>query len=141
MTEKLKFDYLKNEKNFRKTEFFCLISKCSENVADTTFKHDIHCVKSIRIRSFLVRIFPHSDLIRGDADYLSILSPNTGKCGPEKLRIQTIFMQDSLQRHQLFLVIRSSSCELLSYIGTILIGADPTFAKVYLEIFSFSGSN
>ena len=129
------------KRTFERQNFFCFISKCSENVADTTFKHDIHCVKSTHIRSFLVRIFPHSDLIRGDADYLSILSPNTGKCGPENSEYRHFLCNDSLQRHQLFLVIRSSSCELLSYIGTIFIGADPTFAKVYLEISSFSGSN
>ena len=27
------------------------------------------------------RIFPHSDWIRGDLEYLSVLSPNTGKSG------------------------------------------------------------
>ena len=33
---------------------------------------------------FLVRIFPHSDLIWRDTPYLSVFSPNTGKCGPQK---------------------------------------------------------
>ena len=33
---------------------------------------------------FLVRIFPHSDWIRRDTPYLSVFSPNAGKCGPEK---------------------------------------------------------
>ena len=33
---------------------------------------------------FLVRIFQHSDWIRGDTEYLSVFSPNAGKYGPEK---------------------------------------------------------
>ena len=33
---------------------------------------------------FLVCIFPHSDWIRRDTEYLSVLSPNAGKYGPEK---------------------------------------------------------
>ena len=37
---------------------------------------------------FLVRIFPHSDGIRRDTEYLSVFSPNAGKCGPEKLQIR-----------------------------------------------------
>ena len=36
---------------------------------------------------FLVRIFPHSDWIRRNTEYLSVFSPNAGKYGPEKLRI------------------------------------------------------
>ena len=42
-----------------------------------------HCVKSVRIRICLVRIFPHLDWIRVDMEYLSIVSPNVGKYGPE----------------------------------------------------------
>ena len=33
---------------------------------------------------FLVRIFSHSDYMRRDNPYLSVFSPNAGKCGPEK---------------------------------------------------------
>ena len=49
-----------------------------------------HCVKSVHIRSFsgphFSLIFPHSDWIRRDTDYgvseyLSLFSPNAGKCG------------------------------------------------------------
>ena len=32
---------------------------------------------------FLVRIFQHSDWIRRNTKYLSVCSPNVGKCGPE----------------------------------------------------------
>ena len=42
---------------------------------------------------FLVHIFPHSDWIRRDTPYLSVFSPYTGKLGPEKLRIRTLFTQ------------------------------------------------
>ena len=42
---------------------------------------------------FLIRIFPHSDSIRGDTEYLSIFSMNVGKYGPQKIRIWTLFMQ------------------------------------------------
>ena len=42
-------------------------------------------------KAFLVRIFPHLDWIRRDTLYLSAFSPNAGKYGPQKLRIQTLF--------------------------------------------------
>ena len=51
------------------------------------------CMKSVRIRSFLVHIFPHSDWIRGDTSYLSAFSQNAGEYGPEKLWIRTLFTQ------------------------------------------------
>ena len=47
---------------------------------------------------FLVRIFPHLDWIRRDISYLSIFSPNSGKCGAEKLRIWARFTQWFLNR-------------------------------------------
>ena len=40
---------------------------------------------------FLVRIFPHLDWIRRDTSYISVFTPNTGKYGPENLRIRTLF--------------------------------------------------
>ena len=40
---------------------------------------------------FLGCIFPHLDWIRRDASYLSVVNPNAGKYGPEKLRIRTHF--------------------------------------------------
>ena len=40
----------------------------------------------------LVRIFPHSDWIQRDTPYLSVLSPNAGKCG-EILRISLNWIQ------------------------------------------------
>ena len=46
--------------------------------------HMSHCVKSGRIRSYsgprFSRIFPHSDWIRRDTEYLSVFSPNVRKC-------------------------------------------------------------
>ena len=42
---------------------------------------------------FLVRIFPNSDTVQRDTEYLSVFSPNAGKDGQEKLRIQSLFMQ------------------------------------------------
>ena len=44
-------------------------------------------------RVFLVRISPYSDWIRRNTPYLSVFSPNVGKCGLVKLRIRTPFMQ------------------------------------------------
>ena len=44
-----------------------------------------HDVKKIHIRSYsgphFSHIFPHSDWIRRDTPYLSVFSPNSGKCG------------------------------------------------------------
>ena len=42
---------------------------------------------------FLDRIFPHSDWIRRDTEYLFIFSLNAGKYQPEKLRVRTLFTQ------------------------------------------------
>ena len=42
---------------------------------------------------FLACIFPHSNWLRRDTPYLSVFSLNTGKYGPEKLRIRTLMTQ------------------------------------------------
>ena len=51
----------------------------------------IHCVKSFRTRSFLIRIFPHLDWIS---------SPNAEKYGPENLEIRTLFTQWYMPAHR-----------------------------------------
>ena len=40
---------------------------------------------------FLVCIFPHSDWMRRDTEYLSVFSPNTEKYGPGKTPYVDIF--------------------------------------------------
>ena len=40
--------------------------------------------------AFLVRIFPHLNWIGRDTPYFSVLSPNAGKYGPEKLQTRTL---------------------------------------------------
>ena len=52
-----------------------------------------HCVKIAQIQSFLVRIFPYLDWIQKFTEEISVFSPNTGKYGPGKLRIWTLFMK------------------------------------------------
>ena len=47
--------------------------------------------KSPNMELFLVRIFLYSDWIRRDTEYLFVLSPNTGKYGPE---ITQVFISD-----------------------------------------------
>ena len=44
-------------------------------------------------RVCLVRIFPHSDWIWRDTEYIPVFSPKSEKYGPGKLRIQEIFTQ------------------------------------------------
>ena len=58
---------------------------CLKIFGDTQDKDFVkmHCVKSVHIRVILVRIFPQLDWIRIDISYLSVLSPNATKCGPE----------------------------------------------------------
>ena len=43
-----------------------------------------HCLRNVRIWSFLACMFPHLAWIRRD-------TLNTGKCGPEKLQKRTLF--------------------------------------------------
>ena len=45
---------------------------------------------------FLVRIFLYSDWIPRDTEYLSVVSSNAGKYGPEKLLKRTLFTQWNL---------------------------------------------
>ena len=40
---------------------------------------------------FMVRIFPHSDLIGKDTPYLSTFSRNVAKYGPEKFPMRPLF--------------------------------------------------
>ena len=47
---------------------------------------------------FLVCIFPQSYWIQRDTKYLSVFTPNAGKCAPEKLRIRALFTQWSMFR-------------------------------------------
>ena len=65
----------------RKTKFY-FISPAMESYAN---RISFHCVKGVRIQScsspHFFRIFSHSDLIRRDLPYLSVFSPNAGKCG------------------------------------------------------------
>ena len=55
-----------------------------------SFPHSLKYASPLALRHvsvlgiFLVRIFPHSDLIRSDKEYLSVFSPNAAKHGPEK---------------------------------------------------------
>ena len=51
----------------------------------------------------LVRVFSHSDWTRRDTQYLSVLSPNAGKHGPEKLQVRTLFTQCKLYQRFYFL--------------------------------------
>ena len=61
-----------------------------------------HCVKSVRIRSYsgpyFPRIFPHSKWIRIDTEYLSVFSPNAGKCGTEKISVFEHFSRSGVRR-------------------------------------------
>ena len=51
----------------------------------------MHGVKRVRIRNYsgphFSRIFPHSEWIRRDTAYLSVFSPNAGKCRKMRTRI------------------------------------------------------
>ena len=72
-----------------------LIVFCRSTITQKQFIHHQHYHFSIfmhiqplgekcpNTELFLVRIFLYSDWIRRDTEYLSVFSPNTGKCGPE----------------------------------------------------------
>ena len=48
----------------------------------------IHCMKSVQMRSFFWSVFSRIRTEYGEIrTYCSVLSPNVGKYGPEKLRI------------------------------------------------------
>ena len=48
-----------------------------------TLDNTEHCVRSVRIRSYSGPHFPSFGLTTRNTPYLSIFSPNAGKCGPE----------------------------------------------------------
>ena len=64
-----------------------------ETLRDTNLANNKHCIKSVRIRSFSSPHFPPFGL---DTERYSVFSPSAGKCGPEKLRIRTLFTQGSI---------------------------------------------
>ena len=90
--------------------------------------HDVHYVKSVRIWSVLVHIFPHSDCIQRDTPYLSLFGPNAENCGLEKLRIRTIFAQwqrivlRCQPQHNLWMIafLRRDFGEFMIYLNIIL---------------------
>ena len=59
---------------------------------------------------FLVRIFPDSDWIRKDTKYLSVFTPNAGKCRPEKLRIRTLFTQCLFTQRKMWKIFKVQKC-------------------------------
>ena len=46
----------------------------------------------------MARIFPHSDRIQIDTEYLSVFSPNAGKCGTEKISVFEHFSRSGVGR-------------------------------------------
>ena len=46
--------------------------------------YNMHCVKSVQIRSFFWSVFSRIRTEYGAISYLSVFSPNTGKCRPER---------------------------------------------------------
>ena len=63
---------------------------------------------------FLVRIFPYLDWIRRNNPCLSVFILNTGKYVPEKLRIRTLFTQNSWSLLRQSRLTCSSKVKLLS---------------------------
>ena len=62
-----------------------LKSRRSSLKVDSTVQSQIYTAwKVSKYGVFLVRIFPHSDWIRGFTSYLFVFSANAGKCGAEK---------------------------------------------------------
>ena len=58
-------------------------------------KYASHYIKSVRIRCYSGSHFPTFSIfgLNMDSVYLSVFSPNAGKCGPEWLRIRELFTQ------------------------------------------------
>ena len=72
---------------------FALFKACCKSMIFFLIVLINYCVKSVRIRSFPVHIFPHSVWIRRDIKYVSVFSTNAEKCRPEKPQIRTLFSQ------------------------------------------------
>ena len=77
-------------KNICERLFLSVIKDSSEEYLETfqtsvmeLFEKIVHCVKNVRIWSYSGPYFPTFGLNTGDTEYLSVSSPNTGKCGPE----------------------------------------------------------
>ena len=88
-------------------------------------------------RVILVRIFPHSDWIRGDTKYLFVFSPNAGKCGPGFLRIQIYFPAFGLNtgRYEVSLRIQSECRKMRARISP---NTDTFYAVVISEMWRLS---
>ena len=46
--------------------------------------YNMHCVKSVQVRSFFWSVFSRIRTEYGAISYLSVFCPNTGKCRPER---------------------------------------------------------
>ena len=57
------------------------------------YLNEIHCLKSVRIRSFSGLYLPHSDRMPRNTECLFVFIPNLGKYRPQKLQIWTLFTQ------------------------------------------------
>ena len=69
---------------------------------------------------FLVRVFLHSDWIRKDTEYLSVFSPNAGKCGPEITRyLDTFHSVHTLYLYIIHCINNIRSTILLQYLVRI----------------------
>ena len=66
---------------------FYMVCRCAfrmlSNIYVEIFKKIVHCVKSVRIRSYPGLYFPAFGLNTEDTKFLSRFSPNAGKYGPE----------------------------------------------------------
>ena len=57
------------------------LMRCSSHISHILIPYTAWKVSIFGV--ILVRIFPHLDWIRRDTQYLSVLSPNVGKCRPD----------------------------------------------------------
>ena len=78
----------------RSVIFLFFYNVCIDAIRVSTGGLDFNTAQKVSVFGvFLVRIFPHSVWIWGDAEYLSVFSPNVGKYRPENILIGTLFTQ------------------------------------------------
>ena len=88
-----KFKEDKNEIHSTEILLFLVDKSATSTKCQTQTLHE----KCPNTEYFLVPIFPHSDLIQRDAEYLSVFSPNAGKYVPEKNPyLNTPYLQQAL---------------------------------------------
>ena len=84
---------LPSKRSKQQLVLYCSACTTNKNIFKSSNQAIVITWKGFVFGDFLVHIFPHSDWLMRDTEYLSAFSPKAGKYAKERLRIRTLFTQ------------------------------------------------